>query len=270
MILKYLWTLVKPMVTPVSFGIAPLAILGVQAGLAAGKSIYNFVKARKQRKLARNLKESTFIPRHLNINKELYDQQAHSKRAPGQSMTESNIRRTTSSSFNKALRYAGGDVNKAMAILAGLDVNTKDAMNQAGARGEAFSEGAIDKLAGVNTKIAGEERINKDQYLNTKARLNYAADANDYAGVTNALGAGIGFASGIPTGGAGGGGGNNPVGSVGGPNVSITPQGPNVGGTVSSTYEGMNLPGLGVPKSLYEGGKGFWDPMSQSVQYPNV
>lgn len=160
-------------------------------------AIYQGVKGLRQKNQAKKLKESNWIPPELMMNKDLANNQAFSRRAPGQSMGEERVRRTMANTISAGQRMAGGDVNKMAAITSAASSSANDANADLTAMGASFSEGAFNRLAGANNAIAGQKRINRAEYLDTKNRLDAAGDQNIFNSVNNLA---TGFLAGVNSG----------------------------------------------------------------------
>ena len=163
----------------------------IALGLAAAHGIYQGIKGIRQKNQAKKLKESTFIPEELLMNRELAKQQAFSRRAPGQSNAEENTRRTMANQISAGQRMAGGDVNKLAAITAAAGGQANDANARLAAQGQQFSENAFGRLSNANMGIAEQKRQNRSEYLQTKNALQAAGDQNIFSGIGNIASAGL-------------------------------------------------------------------------------
>jgi len=152
---------------------------------AAIPAVYQGVKGIVQKRQARKLKESKFIPEELLMNKDLSSQQAYSRRAPGQSFAEEQVRRNTANQISAGQRSFGGDANKMAAIASGAVGQANDATANIAANGQRFSEGAFNRLGYANTAIAGQKRQNRAEYLETKAALDASGDQNIFNSLNN-------------------------------------------------------------------------------------
>ncbi len=163
----------------------------VALALAAGQGIYQGVKGIRQKNQANKLKESTFIPEELLMNRDLAMQQAYSRRAPGQSNAEENVRRTMANRIAGAQRSFSGDANKIAAVTSAASGQANDANARIAEGGARFSENAIGRLSNANTAIAGQKRQNRAEYLDTKAALDASGDQNIFNSIGNIASAGI-------------------------------------------------------------------------------
>lgn len=152
---------------------------------AAIPAVYQGIKGVSQKIKARKLKESKFIPEELLMNKDLATQQAYSRRAPGQSFAEEQVRRNTANQISAGQRSFGGDANKMAAIASGAVGQANDATANIAANGQRFSEGAFNRLGYANTAIAGQKRQNRAEYLETKAALDASGDQNIFNSLNN-------------------------------------------------------------------------------------
>lgn len=146
-----------------------------------------------QRGRAKKLKESTYIPAELQENKALAQQQAFSRRAPGQGRSEELVRRNLSTAIAANNRSAGGDVNKSAALNASAVARADDAVGGLQAQGAQFSENAFARMAQANLGIAGQKRQNRDDYTRTKSDLIAASDQNFFNALSGIGSAGVAF-----------------------------------------------------------------------------
>jgi hypothetical protein len=117
----------------------PLIVAGVSAGAKA-------IKASQQRREARKLKESTYMPPELAMNRDLAQLQAYSRRAPGQAKAEENIRRAQANTLSAIERSAGGSADKVAAGAIGSQLAAQEGIDQANVRGQQFSENAFGRI----------------------------------------------------------------------------------------------------------------------------
>ncbi len=120
------------------------------------------------------------------MNRDLAMQQAYSRRAPGSAFAEEQNRRLQANQIAGAQRMFGGDANKIAAISAGATAQGQDANSRIQAQGQQFSENAYNKLSNANLSLAQNDRINQDQYVNTKNALDNAGNTNIYNGLSSA------------------------------------------------------------------------------------
>jgi hypothetical protein len=191
----------------------PLIASAVSGGAKA-------LKAADQRREARRLKESTFTPEELLLNKDLAQMQAFSKRSPGQAKAEELIRRGQANSLNAIKRAAGGDVNKITAGSIASQGAMQDAADRIQVRDNEFSQGAFNRLAGANSALAANKRHNRSEFNSAKIALLAASDQN-YMNAFNDILNGAMASSSMKTGWGGyGGGGSGSPGSRGTGTVS--------------------------------------------------
>jgi len=164
----------------------PLAL-----GLAAAQGIYQGIKGIRQKNQAKKLKESTFIPQELLLNRDIAQQQAYSRRAPGQGLAEENVRRTMANRIAGAQKSFGGDANKMAAVASAATGQANDANARLQSQGAQFSENAFNRLSNANIGIAGQKRQNRSEYLQTKNALQASGDQNIFSGIGNIASAGI-------------------------------------------------------------------------------
>lgn len=164
--------------------IIPLAASLLPAAYQIGQGFY-------QKNQAKKLKESTFVPPELLMNRDLAAQQGYSRRAPGQAFAEEGVRRNTATVISAANRNFGGDVNKSAAVAAAAGAQANDDLRRIAADGARFSERAFDRVADANVRIAGEKRRNRDEFNTAKAALIEAGNQNMFSGLSNVASAGL-------------------------------------------------------------------------------
>jgi hypothetical protein len=162
----------------------PLVASLLPAAFQIGQGIY-------QKSQAKKLKESTFIPPELLMNRDLAQQQAFSRRAPGAAQAESNVRRNLATTIAAGQRSFGGDANKVAAITAGANAQANDANAQIAAQGQQFSENAFGRIAQANNGIAAQKRQNRMEFNAAKAELLSSSNQNIFNGINNAASAGL-------------------------------------------------------------------------------
>lgn len=154
-------------------------------------AIYQGVKGIVQKNQASNLKESTFIPPELIMNKDLARQQAQSRRSPGQARSESLTQRAQANQISAAERNYGGDTNKVAAITSAATAQANDANARTQVQGDQFSENAYGRETQANNAIAAQKRQNHDEYNRAKESLLYGSDQNIFNGINNTASAGL-------------------------------------------------------------------------------
>jgi hypothetical protein len=163
----------------------------IALGLAAAQGIYQGIKGIRQKNQAKKLKESTYIPEELLMNRDLAQQQAFSRRAPGQSNAEENTRRNLANRISAAQKSFGGDANKMAAVTSAATGQANDANARLAAQGQQFSEGAFNRLSNANIGVAAQKRQNRSEYMQTKNALQASGDQNIFSGIGNLASAGI-------------------------------------------------------------------------------
>lgn len=164
---------------------------------AAIPAVFQGIKGIRQRRLAKKLKESTFVPPELRENQNLAKQQAYSRRAPGAALAEENIRRNLATTLGSQSRMFGGDAGKMVALSSGASARADNAVRGVQAQGQAFSENAFGRLGAANNAVAGQKRQNRDEFNRTKAQLLAASDQNIFNSINNLSTVGLmGVASG--------------------------------------------------------------------------
>lgn len=159
----------------------PLAVPLIAAGVSAiGKGL----TGRRQRRQARKLKESKFMPEELTRNRDLAQTQAFSRRAPGAAKAEENIRRGQANTISAIQRSSGGNVAKVAAGAVASQGLANDAYDRVQTQGQAFSENAFARMSDANIRIADQKRKNRDEFNRAKGQL-YAASDQNYFGAFN-------------------------------------------------------------------------------------
>jgi len=162
----------------------PLALSLLPAAFQVGQGFY-------QKSQAKKLKESTFVPPELLMNRDLANQQAYSRRAPGQAFAEEQIRRNTANTISAGQRSFGGDANKAAAVASAANAQANDATARLAGQGAQFSEQAFGRMANANQAIAGQKRQNRNEFNAAKSELLAASNQNLFNGISNAASAGL-------------------------------------------------------------------------------
>lgn len=210
-----------------------------------------------QRKRAKDLKESTWVPPELLMNRDLASQQAYSRRAPGQSQAEENIRRNLATTISASNRSFGGDANKAAAVAGGAAAQADDQVRRLQANGQQFSENAFARMANANQGIAGQKRQNRDEFNRTKSELIAASDQNFFNAISGVGSAGVAFGLNGGFGGKGKGG------------SSTIPAAGGMAGNPASApgYDPNNAYSRFLPFDPYSNGGG--NPMDPNNMYPS-
>lgn len=162
----------------------PLALSLLPAAYQIGQGLY-------QKSQAKKLKESTFVPPELLMNRDLANQQAYSRRAPGQAFAEEQIRRNTANTISAGQRSFGGDANKAAAVASSANAQANDATARLAGQGAQFSEQAFGRMANANQAIAGQKRQNRNEFNAAKSELLAASNQNIFNGISNVASAGL-------------------------------------------------------------------------------
>lgn len=159
--------------------------------LSAAPALFKLGKGLFQKKDANNLKESKFIPPELLMNRDLAAQQAYSRRSPGAAFAEEQVRRNSANQIGNAMRMFGGDANKVAAVASAANAQANDANRSIMAQGQAFSEGAFNRMAGANVGIAQQKRQNRNEFNQTKAALLDAGNQNIFGGISDLASVGV-------------------------------------------------------------------------------
>lgn len=134
--------------------------------------------AASQRRSAKKLKESKWIPEELMMNKDLAQLQAYSREAPGKAKAEENIRRSQANTLSAIQKTAGGDTGKIAAASVASQQAATDALDQVNVRGQQFSENALNNVRTSNVQIAQQKMRNRDEFNRAKTDLLAASDEN--------------------------------------------------------------------------------------------
>jgi len=154
-------------------------------------SVFQGIQGIFQKNQASDLKESQYVPPELTMNRDLAQQQAYSRRAPGQSQAESLALRAQANQLSSAKRSFGADANKIAAVSSGATAQTNDQIARIAGQGQQFSENAFGRLGQANSAIADQKRQNRMQFLQAKNALNQAGDQNLFNAVSNVASAGV-------------------------------------------------------------------------------
>lgn len=152
------------------------------AAVTAGVQIYQGID---QKNKAGDLKKSQYIPPELLMNRDLANQQAFSRRAPGAAQAEEQNRRLQANQIAGAQRSFGGDANKIAAVASAATAQATDANARIAAQGQQFSENAFGRLSNANSAIARVDEQNQRDFIDTKNALNQAGDQNIFNGISN-------------------------------------------------------------------------------------
>jgi len=134
---------------------------------------------------ANNLKESQYVPPELRMKRQLAQQQAFSRRAPGTAQAEEQNRRNLATSLSQARRNFGGDAGKMAAISSGAVGQANDATARLQAQGQQFSENAFARMGQADSEIANVKERNRREFNQTKAELYRASGQNLFNAVSN-------------------------------------------------------------------------------------
>lgn len=158
----------------------PLIAAGVSA---AAKSI----TAASQRKNAKDLKESKFIPQELLMNKDLAQLMAYSKEAPGQAKAEEMVRRGQANTLATIRRTAGGNTGKLASASIATQGATNDAIERLAAEGRRYADRNLDRVFSSNLAIADQKQRNRAEFNRAKIDLLAASDQNYMKGFNDLL-----------------------------------------------------------------------------------
>lgn len=156
-------------------------LLLASMGLGLGEAIFGA----KQRADASSLKPSTYIPPSEIKNRTSAEVQANATMYPGQSADKAAIDRNTANTLGYLRRNSKSSADILNAGGAAL-TQGNNAVNEMSKRFAQFKNDSLNRLMNVNSRIAGYENQNEQQYLGTKRSLIDAGNKNIFGGLSNA------------------------------------------------------------------------------------
>ena len=152
------------------------------AGLSAIGGIGKIIQGFRQRKEAKNLKKSNFIPASMQEGLNRLKANASSMFLPGYGRAKENINQSTSN----AIRAAGsGSISDKLSAAQSANINENDALVDLETKGAQFQLGNEDRLnQGLNQK-ANVEMENERTFRATKQQLLNSGSQNLFGGLTD-------------------------------------------------------------------------------------
>jgi hypothetical protein len=173
-----------------------MAIGAVVAGASALiKPISQMIAGAKQKKWAKNLKESKYIPQELMDSMNLTKQGAYSNRSFNQGVDEANLRKGTAGTRYAASQSSGSSAQKLAGVAASETsyLNRLKALREKG-RNERLDR--VDKYTDASRDVASVKLVNRRRYEAAKSALLGASMQNIYGGI-GSMGNAIGDIAGM-------------------------------------------------------------------------
>lgn len=169
-------------------------IIPLVAGLAlsAIPSLFQFGKAAKQKKLAKELKEDSFIPPALQAKLDAAKIRANATLFPGQPQAEEQIREASAGSINQVRRTASS-TSDVLNTVAAIDAQEKNSRVELARTNAEFQNQADRELGTTQSEVAEVEQGNRDQFNAAKSALLGASDQNIFNGLGGLASAGTAF-----------------------------------------------------------------------------
>jgi len=158
--------------------------------LAFVPSAFQFFQGIRQKQLAKNLKQDTYIPGALREAEARTRTRAGVTKLPGQDRAEEKIKSTTANTIAVTRRNAK-DSTTVLEKTQQADAVSKAAVGDMNARVEGYKLKNEEKLNQVLSQKASYQKANKDQFDAAKSALEGASSQNFYNAATNAATAGI-------------------------------------------------------------------------------
>lgn len=161
--------------------------------LALTPSIFQYIKSRQQKREAKNLQKSTFIPPSVQEATNVARSNANATVTPGYSRSVERLEKISANSISNAKKISTSSGN-IMAAVSKADALEKEGIKDLGARNDWFrfqNRGVLSRI--LQQKGIYEQR-NQDKYDAAKSALRGASDQNLYNSVTNVAKVGVNFA----------------------------------------------------------------------------
>lgn len=233
--LKYIKQLVKPMITPLSLGVIPLAAVAAEAALI--DPVSKLIAGLRQKKQAKNLKPSTFMPEALSRATAETRQAAYSSRSLDQGVEEGLLRKEAANQLYQGSQT--GTASQKLAYASKVGGNFTDRLKSTLGQGRRDRYGRIKDYENNLLRTANVQADNQAIYEGAKSELTGASMQNIYGGFFGGLGNATGDVLGTIAG-------FKANQKVGGPvdlNTPIGKKGYNIGGGVKSTpYPNSSIP----------------------------
>lgn len=164
--------------------------LAAAALTALAPSVYQLYQSGRQRRAARNLKKSNFIPSAIKENVARGRRIANSSVSPGYMRAKENMRESVSDVANVAKRTAS-DSGQVLSAVASAQAVANDNLNNLEVQNDNFRLQGENMLASANNQKAQVEQKNEDQFQNAKAALKGAASQNEFNAITGIASVGV-------------------------------------------------------------------------------
>jgi len=166
--------------------------LAVGAFLSALPSAFQFGKAKEQKKLAKDLKEDSFIPPALQAKLDAAKIRANATLFPGQPQAEEQIREASAGSINQ-VRRTSSSTSDVLNTVAAIDAQEKNSRVELARTNAEFQNQADRELGFTQSEVAGVEQGNRDQFNASKSALIGASDQNVFNALSGVATAGTAF-----------------------------------------------------------------------------
>lgn len=173
----------------------------IAAGLSLIGPISKTIQGFRQKKAAKNLKKSNFIPSSLQESLGRLKMNVASSMIPGYNRAKENINQSTSNSIRAA---GAGSISDKLSAAQSANVAENDALVDLETQGAQFQQGNEDRLNQGLTQKANVELENERTFQRTKQALLNSGSQNIFGGFsdmasvgTTALAGGFGGSSGI-------------------------------------------------------------------------
>lgn len=211
-----------------------LGIIAAASGLISqGAKIW---AGARQRKMAKELKKSDYVPSELTDNQDLAGQMAFSNRSFNQSVDEAETRKNIATTGYSMKQMAGGAARK-LATTSAMSNRFMNNMARMRQRGRNARMNRVDRFMDANRAVGAVKMDNQRRYEAAKSALLGASMQNIYGGISdlpNTLGDILGTID--KEGWGGGGGRNRNRGGSGGSNTTNQP------GDLNWDAENINIP----------------------------
>lgn len=163
------------------------------AGLSAAGGIAKMITGFKQKKEAKNLQKSNFIPQSMRENLSRLKMNAASNMLPGYNQAKENINQSTSNSIRAA---GSGSISDKLNQAQSANISEKDALATLDVQGAQFKQGNEDRLnAGLNQQ-AQVEMDNEKTFRALKQQLLNSGQQNIFGGMNDLATVGTTYAAG--------------------------------------------------------------------------
>lgn len=164
--------------------------------LSLAPSVLQAATAYKQKRMAKNLKKSDYIPPALLESESLARNAANATQLPGQGRAEDNLDKATANTVSQA-RRTSNDSASVMEQVQAADAKTKQVVGDFGMKLADFKLDNQRNLQGVLSQKAQAEQANQDAYNAAKSALKGGSSVNAFNAVSNAASAGLMLGDGV-------------------------------------------------------------------------